>query len=181
MGELLFAILLLVAVIVCLLVAISNARQLVPRAPLDVFSIDALELGFPMRRIVTWPDDVPLNVVALNAPFREFSHEMQFRTLRANRVCMIGFTHYQEFPGKIVNPHEDTYHVEHHFDYVGACDAWAYCFRDPAVFGLRHAHMIDTVESDFVDVDAFTAYASSPKRYDYAYVCLTDDWNKCSA
>ena len=151
-----------------------------PEKSLNTSVLDT-ELKFPFRWIVSWPNHERLMAVSVNAPFRDKEAEDIFRLLESRGVFMMGFTHYQEFPGKIPNPHEDAYHTSHPFDYVGRCSAWGTCFRDPAAqAGIgRDVPQIPLVESDFTDLKTIGAYETSKKGYDYIYVCLTDDWNKC--
>ena len=139
-------------------------------------------LGFSLRREppVKWPfrqfrdkSGIRSDVVALTAPFRSAEHLRLYESFRERGVKVIGFTHYQEFPESIRNPHEDMYHKENSFDYIDACDGWCYFHRDPDSVGLPQGRRLDIVESDFADCARLRSLVdmSAPKRFDFVY-CL---------
>ena len=146
------------------------------------------ELSFPFRRIAD-RSGVREDVVALGAPFRSDTHRDTFLELKNRGVKVIGFTHYQNFPGEIDNPFEDKYWTKNKFDYVSNCDGWCYCHRDPDAIGLPTDKRIEVVESDFADMHSLCAHTSCDgveKDIDFVYSLPSElvdgqkDSNRCS-
>jgi hypothetical protein len=52
-----------------------------------------------------------------------------FWRLKAKGHIMVGITSYQEFPGKILNPHDDRHTTKQDQVIHGAIEAWLHCFR----------------------------------------------------
>lgn len=144
--------------------------------------------SFPFRSVID-RTGVRSDVVVIGAPFRSDSDKDKFIALKQKGVKMIGFTHYQNFPGPIDNPFEDHYYTSHRFDYISNCDAWCYCHRDPDALGIPSGHRLQLVESDFADpmhLCAHTDCANTEKTIDFIYSLpseLSDaklNQNRCS-
>ncbi len=136
-----------------------------------------LALDFPFRRILTWPGRRRVGAVALNAPFGSARDRQLFEELRRRKVHIMGFTHYQEFPGVIPNPHESRRYAEGQtFDYANAVDSWGTCFRNPSAMGVPISKpQLQLSESDMINPAEFEQFRGSARKlFDYAYVCLGD-------
>lgn len=154
----------------------SNSRFLSAR----LTQLQSLCHGFPFKRIVNQRGQFV--AAAIGAPFRDMNAQQRALTMRTNGVPLIGFCHYQSFPGSLAhNGFEDTFHMGQSLDYVWLMNAWGTCFRDPSRYGLhdppRSPPMIDLVESDYAQPDATP---QTTRDYDYVYVCLQDDWRACN-
>lgn len=157
-------------ILIALVAATGSLAALMARGAGRVPRADVAQMSFPFRNFVD-RSGVRRDVVGLGAPFRSDEHRQLFYALRRQGVRIVGFTHYQTFPGKLENPHEDPYHATHPFDYAGEVDGWCYCHRDPDAVGIPREHRIDLVESDFADGYALCRMVDcgAPKRYDYVF------------
>jgi len=93
-----------------------------------------------------------------------------------------GISSYLEFPDKIPNPHEDRFHEERGHDYLKMVDAWIHCFRQPSPALLNSGlPLLLSSEADLKDCHGY--YKPDPtikKEYDFIYICLDDDTEKCA-
>ena len=113
--------------------------------------------------------------MALVAPFQRPSDVLTWRALRNAGVALVGFMHYQEFPGDVDNPFENRYSRRTRFVYADMVDGWAGCARKPEEL-LPSRPYIDLVESDFVEV----APRMRTRNRDFAYVCLAETSGSCT-
>ena len=158
--------------------AVTWGASLVSSARLvNKMSAERLCSGFPFKRVVN--EAGAFVGAAIGAPFRDARTQERALELRARGVPLIGFCHYQNFPGSLRhNKFEDTFHYSHPLDYVSLMTAWGTCFRDPVEHGLtpQGPPVIDLVESDFAEP---MQPVSATRTYDFAYLCLSDAWNSC--
>ena len=64
---------------------------------------------FPFKTFITDKGKI-LKIVAITAPFRSDEHRQKYEEYKMDGYCFVGVTSYLEFPGKIINPHDDNYH-----------------------------------------------------------------------
>lgn len=129
-------------------------------------------VNFPFKNIVNENGKL-MNIIALTAPFRSKEHEDMFISYQKKGIPILGVTSYLNFPGKIKNPFEDKYHINHPFDYVNSCIGWLHCFRDPSSRGLVNVPMLEMSESDFYNCKKYKS--NLKKKYDFIYVCNSDN------
>jgi hypothetical protein len=137
----------------------------------------APNVKFPFRNLID-ENNKNINVICLTSPFRSDQHRKLYNDYIKMGLKIIGVTSYQEFPGKIVNPYEDKYHIKNKDDYVNMVMGWCYIFRDPKKYGIVNKPMIDIAESDFSRLNFYKKYPVK-KEYDFICVCLKDNNNNC--
>ncbi len=108
----------------------------------------------------------------------------KFDEFAANRR-MIGFTHFGTFPllhdvyGGIRPGQDPTDGWKNRA--VEACEAWAYCFREPDLYLPPDRPRFFLSGSDFVDTDRIWRIACGegqpPRRWDLCYSCLPNWFN----
>lgn len=120
-----------------------------------------------------------LNIIAISAPFRETSHELNYEAYVADGLHMCGISSYLDFPNKITNPYEDKFHEQRNHDYISMVSSWIYCFRDPG-YKLQYAGLplLMLTEADLKNPEDYVPN-NTKKTYDFIYVCL-DDNDQCS-
>lgn len=136
------------------------------------------KVNFPFKNITT-PDGKPIKVIAITAYFREDKHRKMYEKAKKLGYEFIGVSSYLEFPGKINNPHEDKYHMDHNDDYETMVNGWVHCFRDPKKYIKSDIPLLFLSESDFICFNQFKPNTSVQKKYDIMYVCLDDNKDKC--
>ena len=84
-----------------------------------------------------------------------------FWRLKAKGHIMVGITSYQEFPGTIMNPHDDRHTTKQDEVVYNAIDAWLHCFR-----------CIDCLHQDCI-----LCSMQSPAAWADSLVQLVDHWS----
>ena len=166
-------------------------RMALPHPQILQLKLNTKDAKWPLRPLCDLNGKTVPNLVTLVAPFRNQDHHDAFLAYKKAGIKMIGVSHYQEFPGKIGNPFEDTFHETNPFDYITECDAWLYCQRNPREIGFNMERSLEIVESDFANFAALLDFLnkksmreiqdSIPKKYDFIYNMPQDnDENKCT-
>ena len=159
--------LLLILLIVLSLYHLFN-RKLVER-----FESDIPKVAFPFKNMYD-DQDREIPILCIGAPFRNDTHKKLYEQYKSQGYPFIGSSSYQEFPGKIVNPHEDTYHTKHNDNYEKMVRTWIHCFRNPEKYLKTNIPKALISESDFVDPGNLVPDQSVKKKYDFMYVCLDE-------
>ena len=150
------------------------------------FGDDIPNVSFPFKNLF---DDKgsKLNIILLSAPFRGADHDKQFESYKEKKLEFCGISSYREFPTKIVNKFEDTYHEMQKHNYLKMVKAWLHCFRKPEDYIVSpryldneppiHLPNILMTEADLKDPSAYKYEPDIEKEYDFIYVCLNDNSN----
>lgn len=180
------ALLIVSAVVFAVMVgAVLSHRRSISRGVSLVASARLMQVSHPRQLCVGFPFKCVVNEhdtfvgAAIGAPFRDLQAQSRALELKRRGVPLIGFCHYQNFPGSLKhNKFEDSFHYWNPLDYVSLMTAWGTCFRDPTEHGLTPdgPPIIDLVESDYSEP---TQSILSKRTYDFAYVCLSDSWMSC--
>ena len=170
-----------IAVTICIVLrrrdTVQQGVDILASARIGNVSVESLCFGFPFKRIVDGSNRFV--AAAIGAPFRNEDAQQRALLLRQKGVPLVGFCHYQNFPGDLRhNRFEDDFHFRHPLDYVNLMCAWGTCFRHPSLHGLGEdaPPVIDLVESDYAEPEKAP---STSRRYDFAYLCLSDAWSSC--
>ena len=120
-----------------------------------------------------------LKIIAITAPFREEKHEQLYKQYKEQGLHFLGISSYLDFPDKIVNPYEDTFHKKQNHNYLKMVSSWVYCTRSPST-NMKNAKipLLQLTEADMKDTNYYSPDRSIKKEYDFIYVCL-DDNKKC--
>ena len=138
----------------------------------DELSGEVPTVAFPFKNLF---DDKgnKLNVILLSAPFRGKDNEELYASYKRGGMNFCGISSYINFPDKIHNPFEDTFHERQKHDYVSMASTWLYCSRTPTENIKRVPHTLLT-EADLKNVNHYTP-VTAEKEYDYMIVCLEDN------
>ena len=138
----------------------------------DELSGEVPTVAFPFKNLF---DDKgnKLNVILLSAPFRGKDNEELYASYKRGGMNFCGISSYINFPDKIHNPFEDTFHERQKHDYVSMASTWLYCSRTPTENIKRVPHTLLT-EADLKNVNHYTP-GTAEKEYDYMIVCLEDN------
>jgi hypothetical protein len=125
------------------------------------------------------------NFVFITHPFSRDECIIQYNEAKDAGMKFIGISSYCDFPALISNPHDvlsDKNHKAWTYNYFDLCLGWAYCFRNPAQYGIPDSStgypQILLSESDFAKYNFHKPDSSITKEYDFLYVCLKDN-DKC--
>lgn len=143
---------------------------------IENFFDNYISVKFPFRNILD-SNNKNTNIIAITAYFRGDEHKNQYLDLKKKGYKFLGITSYLEFPGKINNPYEDTYHIKHKDDYINMCFAWCHCFREPYKIFPKNTKLALISESDFVN-SSYLKPNKTKKKYDFIYICLRSQ-KKC--
>ena len=166
--------LLIIIVVIILLVIFLEKKK-------ETFSnsnkLVAPDVKWPFRNLID-ENNKNINMIALTMPFRNDTHRELYNKYKKMGIKILGVTSYQSFPGKIINPYEDKYHINKKDNYVDMVIGWCYVFRDPKKYGIINKPMIDIAESDFSRLNFYKKY-DGPKKYDFICVCLPESTGDC--
>jgi hypothetical protein len=110
----------------------------------------------------------PTPFVAMHGPLCTVNAVTYFQSIR-HSYRFIGFTSHVDFPR--------SYRHRSDLVWLGACEGWCHCFRDPSQYlpsGLPSALIS---YSDFVDCRPQFPI-KSPKHYDLGFVCPAGKWKE---
>ena len=139
------------------------------------------DVEFPFRNLVD-ENHKKLNILLIVAPFREVKDEENWLKYKKMGLEFCGQSSYLEFPGKILNPHDDFFHEERKHDYIKMVSAWLHIFRTPP------QNLIDSKlplllmpEANMLDVSGNDHYRDETieKIYDFIHINL-DDNEECT-
>ena len=99
--------------IICTIALICSAFLLLKRYKRPLQLKRSFEWEWPFRKFCDKQNRVLNNIALLNGPFRSDAHRDMFVKLKTTGIIIVGASHYQEFPGPITNPSEDTYYRTH--------------------------------------------------------------------
>ena len=126
-----------------------------------------------------------LNIILLSAPFRGGDHDKLYEEYKSKNMAFCGISSYREFPQKIVNAYEDTYHVRQKHNYLKMVTAWLHCFRNPDDYIQSPTYLENEekvflpnmliTEADLKDPAHYQYDPNITKEYDFMYVCLKDN------
>jgi len=164
-------ILLIILVFICIFSAIYY--EFIYDKPYDWHKTE-----FPFKNLRS-QDGTVLKIIALTAPFRSDEHKKQYHSMKQQGCLFIGVSSYLEFPGKIINPHDDQYYNQSHDDYYTLTSAWLHCFRHPNNYIPKYIPKMLLSESDFANSDVLKPEVPPQKDYDIIYLCLNDSDTEC--
>jgi hypothetical protein len=128
---------------------------------------------FPYRYFYGDDEENMLPLVAVTAFYRNEESKNLFQEYQDNNIQIIGVTAYKTFPKKIADSTPDIGTLDDTFDYIGKIKNWLCCFHDPNSYGFSSENkLIDISESDFCEIDD---NPEMEKKYDFIYICLSDD------
>jgi hypothetical protein len=164
---------LLIIIIIILLIIFLEKNK-------ETFSNELIapDVKWPFRNLVD-ENGKNINMIALTMPFRNDNHRELYNKYKTMGLKILGVTSYQSFPGKIINPYEDKYHIEKKDNYINMVIGWCYVFRNPQKYGIINKPIIDIAESDFSRLNFYKKY-NDPKKYDFICVCLGDSGGNCN-
>jgi glycosyltransferase involved in cell wall biosynthesis len=144
---------------------------------IEHFYDDERKVSFPFRNIYDSKNKL-IDLICITAFFREDKHKEIYLKLKNKGHQFLGLTSYLEFPGKIENPYEDSYHKKNKDDYIKMCKGWCHCFKKPYDTFPKKTKLSFISESDFVNLDYLKSSKNHKKKYDFIYVCLRSQ-KKC--
>jgi len=124
-----------------------------------------------------------LNIIMISAPFRTIEDEQAYENYKKQGLYFCGISSYMNFPDKILNPHEDLFHIKRNHNYINMVTAWLHCFKIvPPILANSGLPMDLITEADLKDTDGYyKPNHEINKEYDFMYVCLDEegDNSKC--
>lgn len=176
---------LLIIIILLIIKMLTTGNNFISEAFQDVAiaeeSDSIPDVEFPFRNLVD-ENHKKLNILLIVAPFREVKDEENWLKYKAMGLEFCGQSSYLEFPGKILNPHDDFFHEERKHDYLKMVSAWLHIFRTPP------QNLIDSKlplllmpEANMLDVSGNDHYRDETieKIYDFIHINL-DDNEQCT-
>jgi len=145
------------------------------------------------KECVIWPlgefyaGDHPIasKLVALTGPIKTDAQSEAMERYLGKGYRIVGVSSYQEFPGRLPNPHEDAAVYDFRFFdvYGDACVGWLHCFRRPDNYLPEGVPRLFLTESDLTDYRRIRPgradHVALPRdaAYDFIYVCGPGPWN----
>jgi hypothetical protein len=129
------------------------------------------KVSFPFKNIYDSKNRIT-NIISITACFRSDEHRKIYEKLKKEGYIFFGCCSYLEFPGKIIHPYDDKYHVKNKDNYIKMCKAWCHCFKEPKKIFPDSTPLALISESDFVNLNKLKSAKKNKKKYDFIYICL---------
>lgn len=141
---------------------------------------------WPLANIAQYERPIADKLIAVKGPPQNRAQQDALDAFLDNGYKIIGVSAYQNFPHRIVNPHDSRLTREFAFfdHYRDRCVGWLHCFREPDDYLPVEVPRILLNGSDFMDYRRITPRRvdsislRDEKVYDFAYVCLPGAWNE---
>jgi hypothetical protein len=133
-----------------------------------------IDVKFPFKNIKN-NKGVNLNIIAISAPFRNEEHVQLYNLYKSQGLGFLGISSYLDFPEKINNPFESSFHVEQKHNYLDMVSSWLYCTRKPSI-NMRKSNLplLQLTEADMKNTYDYHPDNTIIKKYDFLYICLDD-------
>lgn len=161
---------------------LSSVRQ---RFRPSGYRLNGEHVVWPLAELYTGGNPIARKLVVVKGPLRTDRQSETLQRYLRHGYRIVGVSSYQEFPGRVLNPHEEARVYEFSFfdAYRQACTGWLHCFREPEACLPDDLPRIFMANSDFTDytrigpgrVDAVALPCD--KSYDFIYVCGPGRWN----
>jgi len=150
-------------------------RNLGLRIYFDFDSLIIPNVKFPFKNVFD-DKDMLINVILISAPLYSEDDMQNYNIYKNLGLNMCGISSYQEFPDKIINPHEVGTDLEKTVDYTKLVTSWIYCSRTiPNAIKNSNMPKILLSEADLKNVDHYVYNPINTKEYDFIYICLEDN------
>jgi hypothetical protein len=165
-------ILLIIAIIILLLCIFSYVSEKFTNTDNNVI---VPKVKFPFKNLFDDENNL-VNVILISAPLYSDDDMANYQLYKNMGMYISGISSYQEFPDRMINPHEHGTDDEKTRDYANIASSWLPCHRDlPPILKNSKLPMQLITEADLKNTDHYKPDPKIEKIYDFIYICLDDN------